>query len=263
MGLNTVAVCLLLLAGPAALAASFPCEKASTAAEKLICQDTELSGLDEVLGRRYAAARTAISGAQSCITEDQRSWLLKDRAACTDILCMKRVYLQRLAQLDGLQPGASANRNLDLPPVPTLVWVVPPAGDTVAAAQGAHSRRAAPLVVRGKLLDEIRGGDGFVLQTAAYTRHLIVPLMLLETDTARGLSQLAQDPHARFEVQGSAAVAQGAAPSTAGAGAATTAKAASGKTASYGPHFENSRCTFIYRLPVNQSPNLPTRSARP
>jgi uncharacterized protein len=235
-------------------AASFPCEKAGTAAEKLVCQDGEVSVLDEVLGRRYAAARTVLKAAQTCLAEDQRVWLLKDRAACTDSLCMKRVYQQRLAQLDGLQPGASANRNMDLPAVPVLMWVVPPVADSVAAARDSHSRRTAPLAVRGKLLDEVAGGDGFVLQTAAYTRHLIVPLMFLEADTARNLSELAKDSNARFEVLGSAAAQEPA---------AANAQARPGRRVEKGPHFELSRCTFIYRLPANQSSNLPARGVRP
>ncbi len=230
-----------------AQAASFPCEKASTPAEKMVCQDGELSTLDEVLGRRFAAARVVLKGAQSCLAEDQRAWLLRDRAACTDALCMKRAYLQRLAQLDALQPGATANRTLPLPSVPALVWVVPPAGDTVAAPRGSQSRRAAPLVVRGKLLDEVKGGDGYWLQTAAHTRHLVVMLMFLEGDTALTLAELAKDSHARYEVQGSAAAAEPNA----------------GRADSRGPHFDNSRCTFIYRLPLNQSSDLPGRSARP
>jgi uncharacterized protein len=282
---------LLLLSGnlPQARAASFPCEKASSAAEKLVCQDGEVSVLDEVLGRRYAAARLVLKGAQACLTEDQRIWLLKERAACTDTLCLKRTYLQRLAQLDALQPGATANRNLDLPAVPALVWVVPPAADSVAAPRGSQSRRAAPLAMRGKLLDEIKGGDGFWLQTSAYTRHMIVPLMLLEADTALTLSELARDGNARFEVLGSAAAddagAQAAAPPKPGASpvangngnasanananasksslASAAPKAAAGRVVPPGPHFDNSRCTFIYRVPASQASNLSIRGARP
>ncbi len=259
LGVNRVlalASALAFAAGAApAHAASFSCEKASTAVEKLICQDSELSTLDDVLGRRYGAARMVLKAGQSCLVEDQRAWLLKDRAACTDALCLKRVYLQRLAQLDALQPGATANRSLELPAVPTLVWVVPPAGDTVAAHRGAHTRRAAPLVVRGKLLNEVAGGDGFWVQSAAHTRHLVVPLMFLEGETQINLTELAKEAGARFEVVGSAAAAE---PEP----MPTKPAAPTGNRLEKGPHFEPSRCTFIYRLPANQSSSLPSRGNR-
>jgi hypothetical protein len=168
---------------------------------------------------------------------------------------------------------------LDLPAVPALVWVVAPAADTVAAPRGSQSRRAAPLAVRGKLLDEVKGGDGFWLQTSAHARHMIVPLMLLEADTALTLGELAKDSNARFEVLGSAAAddapAQAAGPPKPGASPNTSAsasksssapvgsKAAVGRVVPPGPHFDNSRCTFIYRVPVSQASNLSLRGARP
>lgn len=180
-------------------AASFPCGKAKTAVEKQICADPELSALDEHLGRYYAAARATLAHDTTCLVGDQKRWLRSERDTCKDPACLKRRYLQRLAVLDALQPGASAVRNLELPPEKSLAWIVPPALDEVAAPR---DTRTTPLAVRGKLLDEVADGDGFFIQAADGTRHMLVGLMFLESPDAEQLAGLAHDVDANYEVHG-------------------------------------------------------------
>jgi len=205
-----------------AAAASFPCDKAQSRIEKAICADAEVSTLDEHLARYYQAARAALQGAVPCLAADQRQWLSSVRNRCTEAGCLRKVYLERLAELDALQPGATALKNVALPKVPTLAWIVPAARDNVAAPPRPNAR---PLVVRGELVDDLTQGDGFLLRGAQGTT-LLAMLMFLEGDTAQQLSVLAKVPNALYLARGYAA---------------TDPK---GKI-----YYEPSRCVFLYRLP--------------
>ena len=133
----TVACC---AAASAANAQSFDCARAETRIEKMVCADRSLADLDEYLGRYYAAARAEIPGAAACLQSDQAQWLKTARDVCADGGCLKTAYLNRLAELDPLQPGATALKSVPLPVVPSLVWVVPPALDTVAAPPNPKAR---------------------------------------------------------------------------------------------------------------------------
>jgi uncharacterized protein len=222
------AVFLLLLLAPAlawsaaAAAASFPCEKAQSRIEKAICADAEVSTLDEHLGRYYQAARAALRESVQCLAGDQRQWLSSVRNKCADAGCLRKVYLERLGELDALQPGATALRNVELPRVPALVWIIPPARDNVAAPPKPNAR---PLEVRGELFDDLAQGDGFLLR-GAQGSTLLAMLMFLEGDTAQQLSVLAKVPNAVYLARGHAATDP------------------SGKI-----YYEPSRCVLLYRLP--------------
>lgn len=211
------ALAFFLLLGTAQ-AASFPCDKAQSAIEKAICADSDVSALDEHLAQYYSAARSAWKPAASCLASDQRNWLRTQRDACKDAACLRQAYLRRLAELDPVQPGASRIRYLELPKVKALVWIVPPADATPI-------KDAKPLLAQGVILNEISGGDGFVLRASDGRRLLIVPLMFLESPAADILESLAKEGgeyelrgHAEFSSDGSA-------------------------------HFAPSRCIFVYRSP--------------
>jgi uncharacterized protein len=219
---NAVCSLALALACGSAGAASFPCDKAQSRIEKAICADAEVSTLDEYLGRYYQAARATLRDAAPCLAADQRRWLSSVRNACADASCLKKAYLERLGELDALQPGATALRNVELPRVPALAWIIPAAKDNVAAPP---KPSAAPLVVRGELYDDSAQGDGFVLR-GAQGATLVAMLMFLEGDTAQQLSILAKMPNAAFLARGHAATD------------------ASGRI-----YYEPSRCVFLYRLP--------------
>jgi len=121
-------------------AASFPCEKARSKVEKAICADPELAQLDWYLGAYYEGARYALQDGADCLKTDQLHWLKAVRNGCADRSCLKAVYLARLSELDGFQPGASAIKDRELPVGPSLVWVIPPAGDTVVPGSSSDLR---------------------------------------------------------------------------------------------------------------------------
>jgi uncharacterized protein len=222
--MRLIAIAVLGLTGASlAPAASFDCAKAATPVEKAICSNPEVSDLDEYLGRYYQSARAEVGAAGSCLVRNQRDWLRGTRNKCADAACLKPVYLARLAELDALQPGASALKNVELPRVKTLVWIVPAADDTVAAPPPAKPE---PLVLTGKLIDDVAGGDGYVLQDARGAKHVLLSLMFINKSSGVRLETLALDKTATFEARGQR------------------------ETSSDGTtHFAPGACTFLYRLP--------------
>jgi len=222
-GAIAAALLLVTTAAPARSAPSFACDKARTRAEKAICANAELSALDEYLARYYGAARDVVGRAADCLAADQRGWLRTVRDACADANCLEKAYLARLAELDALQPGATALKRVALPAGPSLVWIVPAAQD-----EGAAPRRANPrsLEARGFVVDDLATGDGFVLRTAEGASYLLLLAMFVEPDSAARLTTLARERGTMFLARGHAGTSSG------------------GTT-----HFEPSRCVFIYRLP--------------
>ncbi|MEO8019622.1 MAG: hypothetical protein ABI769_17565 [Pseudomonadota bacterium] len=205
-------------------AASFDCARAETATEKAICASPRVSDLDEYLGRYYRAARAALGNGGACLAPNQRDWLRSVRNACKDAACLERVYLSRLAELDPLQPGMTALKNIELPRVKSLVWIVPPAADTVAAPRNV---RREPLIVTGKLVDDVAAGDGFVLQDKTGVKHALLLLMFIDKADGVAIESLAHQPGPppTYEAHGEREISAG------------------------GMHFAPSACTFLYRLP--------------
>ena len=219
------------LAFAVAPAQSFDCAKAQSAVEKMICGDQQLRELDEHLGRYYSAARIELRGAASCLQSDQAQWLKTTRNACRDAACLKSAYLNRLAELDPLQPGVTAIRTIALPPAPALMWVIGPAADKVAAP---GNPQAQPFDATGAILNEVSDGDGFVLQTADGAKVPLMMLMFLEGESQDRLAVLAKAPKPVYRVRGFVA---------------------SDGTRRY---VEPSRCTFIYRtVAAEQRPAVP------
>ena len=205
------AIAVLVCSGTTAgFAASFDCARAATRPEKAVCADRELDTLDEYLGRYYAAAREAVKEAARCLQADQQEWLKNVRDRCGTKDCLKAAYLDRLAELDALQPGATALRNIELPRRPALVWIVPPAADKVAAPP---NPRATPFQSTGMIVDEIAQGDGLVLRDDAGRRHVLVMLMFLGGSTQQALQLMARQKGARYTVRGHLADAKTVEPS--------------------------------------------------
>ena len=203
-------------------AASFPCQKASTAVERTICASKEISELDDYLGRYYAAARSEMSQAKECLASNQWEWLRGVRDVCKDVACLKAAYLQRLGELDGVQPGATALKNIELPRTPTLVGILPPAKDQTAAPPSAPLKS---LAVQGRLVSEVAAGDGYVIVSKEGHKHLLVPLMLLDESTDV-LQSFSQETAVTFLVRGHS-----------GAGK-------NGQQA-----FAQNKCRYIYKVP--------------
>jgi uncharacterized protein len=87
-------------------AAGFDCTKATTAIEKTICADGELSALD---GKLMQAYKTSLSNSAKVDTlkVEQRTWISTVRNKCSDATCLKQAYAERIAQLDGSSPAAA------------------------------------------------------------------------------------------------------------------------------------------------------------
>src|SRR6185503_6560585 len=221
---------IVVFAASPAAAQSFDCAKAQTRVEKMVCGDRSIADLDEYLGRYYAAARADNKGAASCLQADQAEWLKSKRDACADASCLKSAYLNRLAELDALQPGATAIKNIELPAVPALVWVIPPAADKVAAPP---NPRAKPFEATGAIVNDMAtnsNSEGIVLRTADGRRIPLMLLMFLESPSQELLTSLARERDVTFRARGFAATDPG------------------GKT-----FFEPSRCVFLYRMPAGQA----------
>jgi uncharacterized protein len=202
-------------------AASFDCVKAATPVEKLICQDEQTSLLDEYLGRYYRAAREALGRGADCLRADQREWLKTVRNRCADTECLRRAYLERLALLDGLQPGATAIEDVELPAGPQLLWILAPAEDEIAAPRNTDAR---PVELRGRIVDEVETGDGFVLRDERNESVLVRALMFLEPEDAERLGAAAKEHAAEFLVRGFIQTNEGSSA------------------------IDESRCAYLYRL---------------
>ena len=218
--MRTLLVAVVFLWAHCALGASFDCKKAASPIEKAICASQKLDALDESLGMYYAAAQEKVGAARSCLRTDQRAWV-GERNRCRDDACLERAYLNRLAELDPLVPGAISIRYVELPAVKQLVSILPPAEDTVAAPPVKDLK---PLVVTGGLQDKVgSGGDGLVV-TSEGKDYVVTLLMFLDKPTEELQELLKRGNTGRFEVRGF---------SEQGASAA----------------FAPSRCRFVYRLP--------------
>lgn len=86
---------------PAALhAASFDCAKAALYSEKAVCDDADLSELDDELSASYQATYADSTTASSKqLKLDQQQWL-KRRNACHDRVCIKAAYEARLREMN-------------------------------------------------------------------------------------------------------------------------------------------------------------------
>ena len=200
-----------LLVPCAATAASFDCAKATTKVEKAICADAQVSELDEHLGRFYFAARERLAENASCLASDQREWLRR-RNACADAACLRKLYLDRLAELAALQPGMNLPRNFDLPRAPALVWAIA----TPEEMKGDPKVASKPSRVEGKLA---RTDNGIAVGSS-----VLVGDMFLGGATATQLSVLVETGKtARFAARGFLRNDSG--------------------------YFDNQYCVYLYRLP--------------
>lgn len=98
-GLSVVGA--LALLPSSAIAQSFDCRKATTAVEKMICADRELSTLDEQMARAFSDARKQV--AANVIA--QVAWLRDIRNRCASVDCLKNAYRMRIAALEKLNPA--------------------------------------------------------------------------------------------------------------------------------------------------------------
>ena len=74
----------VLLSAPVVGAASFDCARAATAVEQMVCSDSELSALDDELGKLFDKNRREVD----IELRAQRAWL-KERNCCGDHGCVR------------------------------------------------------------------------------------------------------------------------------------------------------------------------------
>ena len=84
---------------PTIFSASFDCSKAKLPAEIVICNDSEISKLDEEIVKAYEAVIK--KGGSNELKESQRIWLRKRNDCGTDASCLKRLYVARISELKG------------------------------------------------------------------------------------------------------------------------------------------------------------------
>jgi uncharacterized protein YecT (DUF1311 family) len=85
------------------LAASFDCEKAHTAIERIVCSDQVLSYYDERLDHEYKR-RLGEASDKAPIIAEQKSWLTQVRNGCKEVACIVAAYFHRLEELrEGLE----------------------------------------------------------------------------------------------------------------------------------------------------------------
>jgi len=96
-----ITLALLLVFTVHSYAASFDCSKATTLVENAICNDAEISALDDLLMDTYKKA-LANTDDQSGLKSEQRSWLKNKRNTCKNVACVKQAYVLRISELNSL-----------------------------------------------------------------------------------------------------------------------------------------------------------------
>jgi uncharacterized protein YecT (DUF1311 family) len=207
-----------LYANPA-LTAGFVCGKAATRVEKAICASSELSTLDEHLSRHYGGAKYALPEGEACLKSDQLHWLKSVRNVCKDNACLKMAYLNRLSELNGLQPGMNFIQYIDLPDVPSLVWIIPPLDQDAAPGKS-----GAALELIGKPGWAEDGSDAYVMKTKPGDTFFInIPgLRAMKTDR---FPEFAKEKNATFMLRGYAV-----------------------KVDNRNIYFDPGQCVFFYRM---------------
>ena len=79
---------------------SFPCSKAATRVERIICADPALAELDMVLAARYRDRFEADPQHRAQLQRSQRDWMGNVRATCDAAECLSSAYRKRIAELN-------------------------------------------------------------------------------------------------------------------------------------------------------------------
>lgn len=91
---------LILAIAPASHAASFDCNKASTADEKAVCADRILNDKDVSMALLYSIDRRFMGmGARGALMDEQAAWRKHRRACGARRDCLNALYDQRIAAL--------------------------------------------------------------------------------------------------------------------------------------------------------------------
>lgn len=97
MFVRVLGLTVLAVFASTAQAVSFNCQKAKTFTEKAICQDPELSALDDELNTLYNDAEVASKNPKA-LKKQEEKWLAT-RDACQTNGCVKKAYQKRIIDL--------------------------------------------------------------------------------------------------------------------------------------------------------------------
>lgn len=104
-------------------AASFDCKKAVSEVEKLICQNPELSRLDDEMTRMYKKALASAPdklpgdrpGGPDWLKRQQKTWLKLERNVCATVGCLMEAYEIRMIELAlWVQPEPKTRHHSDV-----------------------------------------------------------------------------------------------------------------------------------------------------
>ena len=98
---RTAVLASLLLNHLPAHATSFDCSRGRSVPEQLICHRTDLSSLDDQLGKLYWQARRAVANPKAFRADSDSKWAWRE-ANCADEACLKTWYAGRIEELQRL-----------------------------------------------------------------------------------------------------------------------------------------------------------------
>ena len=100
-------------------AATFDCTKARSPSEVLICNDPQLSKMDDALGALYWRAKSHVSDPVAFKKQTNAEWRIREKT-CVDRQCMIDWYQRRTAQLSAIlnQPSIASSQSPAATPQP-------------------------------------------------------------------------------------------------------------------------------------------------
>ncbi len=99
---TVLVVGLLLSISIISYSAGFDCKKASTWVEKSICNNSELSKIDDKVNTYYRQKLTKYPNNAKYNKEEQHQWLQFQRDSCKSVACLKREYQEYIANEKGV-----------------------------------------------------------------------------------------------------------------------------------------------------------------
>jgi len=119
-----------------ASAASFKCTSRMSASEKIVCEDSALSALDDRLAAAWQRAKDTTLDPAALEAARTQQWLWRQHN-CTDTACVKSWYDRRIAELDADYDQARQARREAFEAALVKQNLAPSAADAVRKMKGA------------------------------------------------------------------------------------------------------------------------------
>lgn len=124
-----------------ATAASFKCTSKLSASERIVCNDPELSALDDRLATAWQRAKDTTLDADALDATRTQQWLWRQHN-CTDQACVKSWYDRRIAELDADYQQAKQARHDALDASLAMQKLAPSAAEAVRRIKATSVARA-------------------------------------------------------------------------------------------------------------------------